>query len=62
MNFVKGWKTVGFMGAIAVVGILQQADWATLVPPQYQGLALAIVGGLGVFLRMLTTTSIGAKQ
>lgn len=59
---MKGWRTLAIMGAIALVGILQQADWATLVPPQYVGLALAIVGGLGAALRIITTTPVGEKQ
>lgn len=62
MKFAKGWRTIGFMVAVAVVGVLQQADWMQLVPPQYAGLALAVVGAAGMFLRMVTTTAPGSSS
>lgn len=58
----QGWRSLGIMAAVAVVGILQQADWVHLVPPQYAGLALAVVGAAGMFLRVITTTPVGVKS
>lgn len=62
MEFVKGWKTLGIMGLFTALGLLQQADWAQLVPPQYVGLAVATVGAAGMILRAITTTPVGAKS
>lgn len=57
----KGWRTLAFMSATAVIGVLQQADWIHLVPPQYAGLALAAIGAMGMFLRVITTTPVGGN-
>ena len=34
---IKGWKTMIVSAVLALVGVLQSADWATIVSPQHVG-------------------------
>lgn len=58
---VKGWKTLLFSAAIAVAGVLQTADWATIVGPRQVGPAMLAVSVVVAVLRALTDTPIGRK-
>jgi hypothetical protein len=55
---MKGFRTLTFSLAVAIVGVLQSADWATIVPPDKAGLALTIVGVAAAVLRFFTTTPV----
>jgi len=55
---MKGFRTLAFSLALAVVGVLQTADWATIVPAEQAGLALTIVGVVSAALRFFTTTPV----
>ena len=57
---LQGWKTLIYGVAIAVAGVLQTFNWATVVPQDktWSGVAMVIIGGLIVFLRYVTTTPI----
>ena len=44
--------------AVAVIGVLQAADWAVIVPPDKAGLALTIVGVVSAILRFFTSTPV----
>ena len=55
---MKGFRTLAFSLAIAVVGVLQTADWATIIPPDQAGLALTIVGVVSAALRFFTSTPV----
>jgi hypothetical protein len=55
---MKGFRTLAFSLAVAIVGVLQTADWATIVPPDKAGLALTIVGVASAVLRFVTSTPV----
>jgi len=55
---MKGFRTLAFSLAVAVVGVLQTADWATIIPPDQAGLALTIVGVVSAMLRFFTSTPV----
>ena len=60
---MKGWKTLGFAIGLAIAGVLQTFDWATIVPQDktWSGAAMiAIAAGIAA-LRMVTTTAVGKK-
>lgn len=59
---MKGYRTLLFSLAVAVVGVLQSFDWASVIPPEHTGIALTIVGLAGAVLRFLTSTPVGAKE
>ena len=59
---MKGYRTLLFSVAVAVVGVLQSFDWASVVPPEKAGIALTVVGIAGAVLRFLTSTPVGAKE
>ena len=55
---MKGFRTLAFSLAVAIVGVLQTADWATIIPPDQAGLALTIVGVASAALRFFTSTPV----
>ncbi len=57
----KGWKTIGVSAAIAVAGVLQSADWATIVSPAAVGPTLLGIGVVVAVLRAVTDTPLGKK-
>ena len=59
---MKGYRTLLFSLAVAVVGVMQSFDWASVVPPEQAGIALTVVGIAGAVLRFLTSTPVGARE
>jgi hypothetical protein len=59
---MKGYRTLLFSLAVAIVGVLQSFDWATVVAPEQAGIALTVIGVAGAVLRFLTSTAVGAKE
>jgi hypothetical protein len=59
---LKGWKTISFAAALALIGLLQQVDVATIISPKYVGLATAIIGGAVALLRIVTSTPVGKSS
>jgi hypothetical protein len=57
----KGWRTVLLSILLAVVGVLQTADWATIVPPQQVGPVMLTIALVVAVLRTLTDTPVGRK-
>lgn len=57
----KGWRTVALATLVAIVGVLQTADWATIVAPRQVGPVMLAVGILVAVLRTLTDTPVGRK-
>jgi hypothetical protein len=57
----KGWRTVLLSVAIAVAGVLQTADWATIVGPREVGPVLLAIGIVVAVLRTVTDTPVGTK-
>ncbi|MEP0324687.1 hypothetical protein [Bauldia litoralis] len=58
---LKGWKTMGVSAAIAVAGVLQSADWATIVPEADIGPTLLAIGVVVAVLRVVTDTPLGRR-
>jgi hypothetical protein len=58
----KGWRTLAASLAVAAAGVLQTADWATIVGPGKEGPALIGIGVIGALLRTITTTPVGKKS
>lgn len=56
---LKGWKTMLVSLAIAVAGVLQTADWATIVPAAKVGPTILAIAVLVAVLRTLTNTPVG---
>ncbi len=56
---LKGWKTLIASLAIAGAGVLQSADWATIVPAGTVGPVMIGIGVLVATLRTLTDTPVG---
>jgi hypothetical protein len=59
---MKGYRTLLFSLAVAVVGVLQSFDWATVVPPDQAGIAITVIGVAGAVLRFFTSTRVGAAE
>ena len=57
----KGWRTVALSTLLAIVGVLQTADWATIVAPRQVGPVMLAVGILVAVLRTLTDTPVGRQ-
>lgn len=60
-SVLKGWRTVAVSMVIAVVGVLQTADWATIVAPSRVGPVMLAIGIVVALLRALTDTPVGRK-
>lgn len=60
-NAAKGWRTLAASLAIAVAGVLQTADWTTIVPPDRVGPVMVGIGVAMALLRALTDGPIGEK-
>lgn len=57
----KGWRTMLLSVALAVVGVLQTADWATIVGPRQVGPTMLAIAIVVAVLRAVTNTSLGHK-
>ena len=57
----KGWRTMLLSVALAVVGVLQTADWATIVGPRQVGPTMLAIAIVVAVLRAVTDTSLGHK-
>lgn len=58
----KGWKTLAASLAIAVMGVLQATDWATIVPEDRVGPVMVGIGVLMAVLRVVTDGPVGRRQ
>ncbi len=57
----KGWRTLVVSLTLAIVGVLQTADWATIVGPGAVGPVMLGIGAVVAVLRTFTDTPIGTK-
>lgn len=57
----KGWKTMLVSIVLAVVGVLQTADWATIVSPGHVGPTILGIAILVAVLRSVTDTPVGRR-
>jgi hypothetical protein len=53
---LKGWKTLAFNAGLAVLGVLQAADWVDLLGSEKAGIAVTAIGIIGAVLRFMTDT------
>jgi lysozyme len=58
---VKGWKTMIVSSVLAVVGVLQTADWATIVSPTDVGPTILGIAIVVAVLRSVTDTPVGRR-
>ena len=58
----KGWRTIVASSALAILGVLQTADWTTIVQPQQVGPVMVGIGAVGALLRFFTTTPVGTSS
>ena len=61
---MKGWRTLIFAIIVAVVGVLQAFDWASVIPQDqtWSGMAMIALAGIMALLRTITNTTIGKSQ
>jgi hypothetical protein len=59
---MKGYRTLLFSLGVAIVGVLQSFDWASVIAPEQAGIALTVVGVAGAILRFLTSTPVGSRE
>ena len=62
LKMMSGWKTIAFNMALAIVGVLQTANWVDVIPGQYTGPLVAVIGMVGIWLRSVTKTPAGVAQ
>jgi hypothetical protein len=53
---MKGYRTLIIASLITIFGALQQAEVLNLVPYEYRGASIAIIGLIMAILRALTDT------
>ena len=61
---MKGWKTLSFALAVAICGVLQTFNFATIVPQNrtWSGVVMLAIGAAIAALRFVTTTAVGEKN
>jgi hypothetical protein len=59
---MKGYRTLLFSLAVAVVGVLQSFDWTAVISPEHAGVALTAVGVASAVLRFFTSTPVGESE
>lgn len=61
MEKLKGYKTILFGAAVAILGLLEGfniTDFAQYIPDEYEGLVVSAIGFIVVVLRFITTTPV----
>lgn len=59
---IKGLKTLGFAALLAAFGVLQTADWISLVGEENSGYVLIVIAAIVAGLRAVTSTPIGKSE
>ena len=59
---MKGWRTLLFGAAVALVGVIEAFDWASVIPDKAEGFVLPLIGVAIMYLRKITTTPLGQKD
>jgi hypothetical protein len=66
---IKGWKSiiwhsivVSSGGIVATLDQLKMVDWKLYLTPKVISLMLAGLGIMGIWLRIISTTSVGKSQ
>lgn len=55
---MQGWKTLIFGALITFLGGLQAADFAAIVPQEYVGIVMSVIGLAVMGLRAITKTPV----
>lgn len=59
---LKGWRTLLVAIIVAVIGAVEVFDWAQIIPEQYVGVAMVVIGFVMGILRKLTNTALGESE
>lgn len=60
---MKGWRTLAWAAFVALAGVVQTFDWATVIPQgQNSGLILIAIGAVTAALRYITDTPVGKSS
>lgn len=59
---MKGYRTLLFAVLLAIAGALEQFDWVQVIPEQWSGIALAVIGVIVAWLRKITTSPLGGSD
>ncbi len=61
---MRGWRTLFVAAGIALAGVAQTFDWATIIPQDrtWSGIAMIGVGAVIAALRSITSTPIGQSK
>lgn len=60
-KMLKGWKTLIFSAATALLGVASTMDWTSVLAGPWGGWVMTGVGIAGAVLRTVTTTPVGQK-
>lgn len=55
---LKGWKTLIFSASVALIGVLQAADWVSLLGSETAGYVVTGIGIVSAILRFMTDTPV----
>lgn len=60
---LQGYRTLLFALVVAVGGVFQAFDWATVIPQDkpWSGIAMIVVAAAIAALRSITTTPVGTR-
>ena len=61
---MKGWRTLGLALFLALGGVVQTFDWATVIPQDktWSGVIMMAIGSAVAALRFVTNTAAGKKE
>lgn len=59
---MKGYRTLLFSLALAIVGVLETFDWTNVMSDERAGVMLTAIGVASAVLRFLTNTPVGASE
>jgi hypothetical protein len=59
---MKGFKTMAVAALLVLLGAVEQLGLVDLIPDEYKGLAIAVIGAVMAGLRVITTTPVLEKE
>lgn len=59
---MKGFKTMAVAALLVVLGAVEQMGLVDLIPDEYKGFAIAVIGAVMAGLRVITTTPVLEKD
>lgn len=60
---MKGWRTLAFSAAVALLGVAQAADWTSILGSSpYAGWVTLGIGAAVAALRVITNTPVGQAK